>query len=129
MRRHSPKKEWTASGISTRINDSGLVLCPKCKTDNAHRSHRRGLLEMIASVVAFYPNRCHRCKYRFLKFRYSSAEPIVDSATEREIQATRGAIQWKRKRREFLLYGVACLLFAVFLYVITRERGTSAGGN
>jgi hypothetical protein len=101
------------------------LLCPKCKTDHAHRSHRRGLIEYGVAVAGFYPYRCQECHLRFLRFRYApiAEEPI---GVEREIKATRGAIKAKRKRRELLLYGVAVVLFLAFLYYITRDRGGSS---
>ena len=102
-----------------------LVLCPKCKKDSAHRSHRRGFVEYVVGVAGFYPYRCQDCQLRFLHFRYAS---IAQAATgvEREIRATRGAIKAKRKRRELLLYAAAVVLFLAFLYYITRERGGSS---
>jgi hypothetical protein len=48
---------------------------------------------------------------------------------EREIRATRGMIEWRRKRREVLLYGAGMLLFLLFLYFITRERGGPPDGS
>jgi hypothetical protein len=102
------------------------VQCPKCKTDQAHRSHRRDVKERLAALFAIYPYRCHGCEYRFLRFRYASPEAIVSghAPVEREIRATRAALEWKRKRRELLLYGVGFLLFLAFLYFITRERNS-----
>jgi DNA-directed RNA polymerase subunit RPC12/RpoP len=105
------------------------VVCAKCKTDQAHRSHRRGVLELLGSVVAIYPYRCRDCGHRFLKFRYTTTDKTPGTATEREIQATRTSMAWKRKRREFLLYGAGILLFVVFLYFITRERSGSPDGG
>ncbi len=105
------------------------MLCTKCKADRAHRSHRRGVLELAASFFGYYPYRCGDCGHRFLQFRYSEALNTVPakSSTEREIRATRTALRWRQKRRDFLLYGSGVLLFLVFLYFITRERGTSDG--
>jgi hypothetical protein len=110
------------------------VICPKCKVGDAHRSHRSGLMEKMASIVAIYPYRCHKCNFRFLKFRYATTEvavegPIPHASTQREIRATRSAVEWKRKRRELLMYGAGVVLFAAFLYFITRERGPSSDGN
>ncbi len=99
------------------------MLCPKCKTDHAHRSHRRGLLELLASLVAIYPYRCRDCGLRFLKFRYSTPSLTQDPSTVREILSTRRSIAWKRKRMELLLYGAGMLLFLMFLYYISREHG------
>jgi hypothetical protein len=105
------------------------VYCPKCKTDNAHRSHRHGWTEQLASWFAFYPYRCVQCAHRFLRFRYDSGAELgpAPTMTEREIRSTRAAIRWKGKRREFILYGAGFLLILLFLYFVTRERSPSDG--
>ena len=108
---------------------SKRMLCPKCKTDHAHRSHRRGPLELAASLVAVFPYRCRDCGHRFLKFRYAESGGANPSGTEREIRATRDAMAWKRKRRDWFLYGGAMLLFLAFLYYITRQHGGSPDGG
>lgn len=99
------------------------MLCPKCKADRAHRSHRDGLGEHLASVAGFFPYDCHACKHRFLRHRESTSDKARpgNTAVEREISATRSAAAWKRKQREILLYGMALLLFVVILYFLTRE--------
>jgi hypothetical protein len=95
------------------------MLCPKCKTDHAHRSHRAGLGERVASLVGYRPYRCHKCGLRFLSFRYSLPEPVPGA--EREIAATQGSLRRGQRRREFLLYGSALTVFIVILYYLTRE--------
>jgi len=105
------------------------VLCPKCKKDQSHRSHRRGLIEHGVAVVGYYPYHCRSCDLRFLRFR---AAPIDETAVEhpgveREIKATRATRTAKRKRREVLLYGAAIVLFLAFLYYLTRDRGGPTG--
>ena len=99
------------------------MLCPKCKSDSAHRSHRDGPRERLTSIVGYVPYRCRQCSHRFLKFRYSFPDPIAPATgrAEKEIAATRGSLRWKQKRREILLYGSALTLFAVILYFLTRE--------
>ena len=99
------------------------MLCTKCNTDSAHRSHRAGFKERFASLFGYYPYRCHQCGRRFLKQRYADAEPgkSVDRGTEREISSTQGALRWRAVRRQILLYGWALILFAVILYYLTRE--------
>jgi hypothetical protein len=108
------------------------LTCPKCKTDSAHRSHRRGLLENIAGIFAIYPYRCRKCDNRFLKSKFSQeklpSSPGVAS-TEREIRVTRNAVKIARRRREILLYGACFAFFLAFLYYITRERGPQSDGN
>jgi hypothetical protein len=54
---------------------------------------------------------------------------MPNNDTVREIRATRNALAWRRKRRELLLYGTGALLYLVFLYFITRERGGSPDGG
>ena len=105
------------------------MLCPKCQTDHAHRSHRNGVFELAASWVAVYPYRCKDCGHRYLRFRYAEPAPGPSTDGEREIRATRSAVVWRRKRREFLLYGAGILCFLAFLYFITRERGPSSEGG
>lgn len=100
------------------------MLCPKCHNDRAHRSHRNGLKEHLASLAAYYPYRCRECKHRFLRSRYATPDlpPSQHRSTEREIRATRRAKDWQRKKRNITIYGVALLLFLVFLYLVTRDR-------
>jgi len=106
------------------------VQCPKCKTDHFHRSHRRGLWEHLASMAARYPYRCQDCGYRALQSRYAAEDAAAGQVPkDREVKATRGAIQWRRRRREFLLYTGGFLLFLAFLYFITRERSGPSEGN
>lgn len=106
------------------------MICPKCKAPRAHRSHRKGLIEHLVGLFAIRPYRCHACEHRFLQFRYSvGVSSAGDSSTEREIRATRSSLKWRRKRREFLLYGTCFLLFLAFLYYITRQRDSSSEGN
>ena len=103
--------------------EDALPLCPECRAGLALRSHRRGAFELLASLAAILPYRCQECSHRFLMFRYAASDKAAHTATIREILATRQAIEWPRKRREFLLYGTGLLLFLAFLYFITRERG------
>ena len=100
------------------------MLCPKCKIDHAHRSHRKGL-EYLAALFGYYPYRCRECGHRFLQFRYAGPPESTGkhSETEREIRSTRVRVRWKRKKRALLLYGFCALIFAGFLYFITRPGG------
>ena len=99
------------------------MLCPKCKADRAHRSHRNGVAERLASAAGFFPYDCHACKHHFLRYRHSTAENsrAAKTAVEREIAATRSAVSWKRNQREIVLYGLALLLFAAILFYLIRE--------
>ena len=121
----------TVQFVSIYMDGLIFVLCPKCKTDNAHRSHRQGVLENVASIFTYYPYRCRECKHRFLHLRHETVEAPEPGqrSTEREIRATRQAKDWHRKRRDLAIYGTALLLFLAFLYFITRERSTPDSGN
>lgn len=107
------------------------MLCPKCNTDHAHRSHRRGPAEYLASIFAVYPYRCAECGSRYLRSRYTAPETPAGAncSTELEIKATRSGMKWKRTRREFLLYSAGLGFFMIFLYFITRERSSPSDGN
>ena len=96
--------------------------CPKCQSDSAHRSHRVGLKEHLASIVGYHPYRCRKCKHRFLNLRYLAAVPISADVqnVEREISRTQSSFRWRRKKRDLILYGSALVVFGVILYFLTR---------
>lgn len=98
------------------------MLCPKCKTDTAHRSHRAGLREYFISIAGYRPYRCRECKHRFLSLRNSAPEPVAPGSRSiaREISHTQRALRWEQKRRNILLYVSALILFCVILYFLTR---------
>jgi hypothetical protein len=104
------------------------MLCPKCKIDHAHRSHRKGL-ERLAALFGYYPYRCRECGHRFLQFRYAVPPEATGkhSETEREIRSTRMRVRWKQKKRVLLLYGIGALIFLGFLYFLTRPGSFSGG--
>ena len=106
------------------------MICTNCKTDHAHRSHRQGLKDYILSFFRHYPYRCNECGHRFYGLPPEPPKPSEPpSATEAEIRATRKSYEWKRQRRDFLLYGSALLAFLGFLYYLTRDRGNSSNGE
>jgi len=105
------------------------VQCPNCKTDRAHRTHRRGLKDYAASLFGFYPYRCHDCEHRFFHSYRTAEEPAREpSSTGKEVRVTRGHRAARQRRRELLLYGLALLVFLAFLYYISRYHGAPAGG-
>ena len=104
------------------------MLCTKCQTDSAHRSHRVGFKEHLSSILGYYPYRCHNCGRRFQIVGHAepgAANPAA-RGVEREITHTRSALRRRAVRRAILLYAGALILFAVILYYLTREP--SMGG-
>jgi hypothetical protein len=55
-------------------------LCPTCSSPSTHRSHRRGLVENLISVVKVYPYKCDDCNNRFLSKRKRSVEQTAEKA-------------------------------------------------
>jgi len=101
------------------------MVCPVCNLDSARRSHRRSLKDYVESLVGIYPYRC-KCGKRFSTYRTPSEPAGKPEPVEREIRATRAAVSRRIKRREMLLFGGALLLFAGFLYYLTRERSSAS---
>jgi hypothetical protein len=101
------------------------MTCPKCKTDAAHRSHRKGIVEYLVSVFSYRPYRCHSCECRFLYSPYfaedSGKNAAGETSREQEIRTTRNSVRRKQFLREVLVLGLALLLFLLFLRFITRE--------
>jgi hypothetical protein len=81
------------------------------------------LWEQVVSMVGYHPYRCLSCQGRFLSLGHLAPVPVAPSkrGVEKEISATRSAMRWKQKRRDFLLYGSALVVFAFILYLLTRE--------
>ena len=104
------------------------MLCSKCNTDSAHRSHRVGIQEHLASLLGYHPYRCRNCGRRFQVLGHPEAGAASPAAkgVEREITHTRSAQRRKAVRRMILLFGAALIVFAVILYYLTREP--SMGG-
>jgi hypothetical protein len=97
------------------------MMCRKCKT---------GWKDYAVSLFQYYPYRCKACGTRFFELRPKPPENAEKpTSTETEIRATRTAQEWKRKRREFLLYASALLCFVVFLYFVARSTGQAPDGN
>jgi len=76
--RYPPKKEKPARveksaepAPATRPR-SEPKRCQNCGSESTHRSHRRGIIENLASVLRIYPYRCDNCNKRFLGRRRST---------------------------------------------------------
>ena len=100
------------------------MICPTCKVERAHRSHRTGFKEWAWSLFGYYPYRCPACRTRTTLRHTSEASGAIRS----EIVQTRRRIKWSRTRREILVYGSAVLIFLTILYFITRQRSGGEDG-
>ena len=98
------------------------VICPVCKEDRAHRSHRGGLKDWVAGMFGRRPYRCHSCQHRFLAFRDGEGSSDLRGQAERDIMRLRRRIRWNRLKREILIYGFGCLAFLAVLYYLVQQR-------
>ena len=55
--------------LAKNVEKTRCPRCPRCKKDLVRRSHRRGLVEFLGSLIGLYPYRCDGCDYRFLAFK------------------------------------------------------------
>jgi hypothetical protein len=53
-------------------------VCPGCGAPKVHRSHRKGLVEQMLSLVGARVRRCHACNLRFARL-FSSTVYIDDA--------------------------------------------------
>jgi hypothetical protein len=56
--------------------------CPQCGSDRIHRSHRRGAIERILSLLGADIRRCHPCRSRQAWFG-AQAIPLIDPGAGR----------------------------------------------
>ena len=57
--------------------NSMLPTCPKCRSENVRRSHRRSYEWPL--MLFFLPLRCRKCHSRFYAFRYGRAVLVHDA--------------------------------------------------
>jgi DNA-directed RNA polymerase subunit RPC12/RpoP len=55
--------------VPVKVERRRFVECPACRMLSAHRTHRVGLWDHMASLVGIYPYGCAECDTRFSKFR------------------------------------------------------------
>jgi len=73
----TPKLNSPAEGARTQRSRGEKKPCPQCSSDRTHRSHRRGVIENIASLGKVYPYRCDECHKRFLARRKHIAPEVA----------------------------------------------------
>jgi len=80
-----PKLNPSAEGARAHRLRGENKSCPQCSSDRTHRSHRRGVIENIASLGKVYPYRCDECHKRFLARRKDVAREVPDPQQMRNI--------------------------------------------
>ncbi len=101
------------------------MLCPDCRLESAHRSHRRGFTDYALSLLGWRPYRC-KCGARFRARENAPVESRHAKSIGSEIRATRAAAARGLKRRQFVLWAAAGGLFFAFLFYLTRDRSSGA---
>lgn len=96
--------------------------CPKCKSDKAHRSHKKGAVDFLNSLVQRIPYRCHDCKLRFYAFRAGETSPRLRSAEERRIMKIRRQMRWRKSKNEIAVYALGLVVMAGVVYLLLQQR-------
>ncbi len=99
-----------------------VVICPNCKEDRAHRSHRSGLKDFVMASMQRRPYRCHACKTRFYAYLDGEKSPKLRTAEERRIMQLRRSIRWRHSKKELTLYLLATLALAATIYYLIQQR-------
>jgi hypothetical protein len=98
------------------------MICPKCKENRAHRSHRAGLKDRLFYVFSQIPYRCHACNTRFYAYRAGEKSARLRTREEMKIMQLRRRLRWKRSKRELAAYGIAALLLLFIIYYTLQQR-------
>ena len=98
------------------------MICPKCKENRAHRSHRAGLKDRFLRLFQQIPYRCHGCNQRFYAYRSGERSSKLRTHEEMKIMQLRRRIRWKRSRRELAVYGLAALVLIAIVYEALQQR-------
>ncbi len=98
------------------------MICPKCKENKAHRSHRSGTADRIRSWIAIKPYRCHACNHRFYAYRDGESSSRLRTTEERRIMALRRKIRWRKSRVELMGFAIGSVLVAVVIYFLIQQR-------
>jgi hypothetical protein len=98
------------------------MTCIKCGETKAHRSHRRGIRDLLYGLFQYIPYRCRSCGVRFYAYRAGERSDRMRTREERKIMHLRRRIRWKRTRRELAVFGVAAFLLVFLVYYLLQQR-------
>lgn len=118
--------------------------CPDCESDLIRVSTKRGLVDLLVSILGMRPYRCEVCRKRFyqmtgmLSQRYDPNRPAAaaparpGAKTERQRRSrrhwTERFARWRRRSGERLMRQVIVLAvigvgLAIFFLLISRDWG------
>jgi hypothetical protein len=100
------------------------MICPSCKENRAHRSHRRNFKDRIVALISMKPYRCHTCNHRFYAYRDGETSPRLRTAEEIRIMRLRRKMRWKKSRVELAAYGICSIIVAAVIYYLIQQRVT-----
>jgi hypothetical protein len=100
------------------------MTCPSCMENLAHRSHRSGFRDWIASLSQRSPYRCHGCSGRFYVYRHGETSPKLRSREERAVMKLARTYRWRKWKRESLAYGATLLVLVTILYFLLQQHIT-----
>lgn len=98
------------------------MICPKCKEDRAHRSHRSGIKDSILHFFNQIPYRCHSCNSRFYAYRAGESSSRLRTHEEMKIMQLRRRLRWKRSKRELAAYAIATAVLVCIIYFTLQQR-------
>jgi hypothetical protein len=104
------------------------MICPKCRQDRAHRSHRAGFKDRFFLLLDQIPYRCHACNTRFYAYRGGEQSEKLRTREEMKIMHLRRTLRWKRSKRELTVFGIGALVLAIIIYLALQQRIPVSGG-
>ena len=99
------------------LNEVPRHKCPGCGSESIRRS-RRTAIDQVRCIAGYRPYRCRECDRRFhlpYRRRAAAAKPETRSESHKRRRAIR--------HREFFVYAIALIAFAIMAVFLTRERG------
>jgi len=100
------------------------MICPQCRENRAHRSHRQGIKDRIVGWFSVKPYRCHSCNRRFYAYRDGETSPKLRTAEEIRIMKLRRKIRWRKSKVELIAYAICSLIVAFMIYYLIQQRVT-----
>jgi len=98
------------------------MVCPKCKQDRARRSERISKVDHAVNLLHFKPYSCHSCRHRFYALREDMGITAVRAEIGDRLSNVRFGKNWRRNKREIVIYTFAALMIAAMIYYLAQQR-------